>query len=310
MKTSSLFAVATLLLLSACSPKVITKIVKTYPESVYADSVHVIEPGEVISHAGDTIGHVSVVDRGFTTKCQYDYVLRLAQEATAKNGGNGLAIIDHRKPSVWSSCHQISGLMLYLSDREVDTLKVNAGQMMGEITPLDPIKRLFEYRVPANSFEASIGYGWITSKLYDVDGRELDSKGGMEWKLAYRHLWKNGWGAGLLYSGYKKSFVGGDINLSYIAPECSWGARSKKWILRGGIGAGLFVYHEPGYSVSSLGIHVSFNVEYMVADHWGLGFSANTVSASLPKQDNVVLKDNERNGIARLNILGGVHYYF
>lgn len=100
MKKAHLFvAGATLLLLTACSPKVVTHISKTYPDVIPADSVHVIEPGGMVPNTAETIGRVAVVDRGFSNKCRYDQVLRLAQEATGKNGGNGLAITDHLEPS-------------------------------------------------------------------------------------------------------------------------------------------------------------------------------------------------------------------
>ena len=81
-------------------------------------------------------------------------------------------------------------------------------------------------RAPANTFEASFGYGWVTSKIYDINGAALDSKGGIDWKLAYEYTWSSGMGIGLQYSGFRKSFSdGGDMTFSYIAPE--WVGRSE-----------------------------------------------------------------------------------
>ena len=52
-----------------------------------------------------------------STKCNYDQVVWLAKQETAKAGGNALALTDHRKPSLLgSSCHQIAGSMLLVSD--------------------------------------------------------------------------------------------------------------------------------------------------------------------------------------------------
>ena len=59
--------------------------------------------GEKVPNTAETIGRVSVVDRGTSTNCRYDQVLHLAQEATGKIGGNGLAITNHQKPSFWGS---------------------------------------------------------------------------------------------------------------------------------------------------------------------------------------------------------------
>ena len=55
---------------------------------------------DVYKRQAETIGRVSVVDRGTSTNCRYDQVLHLAQEATGKIGGNGLAITNHQKRCV------------------------------------------------------------------------------------------------------------------------------------------------------------------------------------------------------------------
>lgn len=44
MKKTKLLAATAMLLLTSCSPKVVTHIVRTYPNPVPADSVYVIEP--------------------------------------------------------------------------------------------------------------------------------------------------------------------------------------------------------------------------------------------------------------------------
>ena len=131
MKETKLLAVTAILLLTSCSPKVVTHIVRTYPNPVPADSVYVIEPGDTVPNTAETLGSVSVVDRGTSRNCRYDQVLRLAQEATGKNGGNGLAITEHVKPSFWgSSCHQINALMLHLTDTKVNATEGNPVQDM------------------------------------------------------------------------------------------------------------------------------------------------------------------------------------
>lgn len=311
MKAANFFAGTTLLLLTACSPKVTTHITKAYPGVIPADSVHVIELGETIPNTAQMIGRVSVADRSTSINCRYDQVLRLAQEATGKNGGNGLAITDHLKPSPWgSSCHQISGLMLRLSDMEVDTLKVNSLQDMVDLDHLVARKRKEERRAPSSTFEGSIGYGWITSKLYDADGYSMGSKSGLEWKLSYEYTWSSGWGIGLQYSGFRTSFPGGNMMLSYIAPE--WVARYRwnKLILKAGLGIGAFLYHEPFYNSAGVGAHVTVGLEYMLTNHWGVGVSLNTVNGTLPDRGDVILNDNERTGVSRINVLGGLRYYF
>ena len=98
--------------------------------------------------------------------------------------------------------------------------------------------------------------------------------------------------------------------LSYIAPE--WVARYRwdKWIMKAGLGVGVFLYHEPFYNSTGVGAHATIGMEYMIDTHWGIGVTANTVNGSLPDRSEVKLKDNERTGITRINVLGGVRYYF
>ena len=84
MKKTKLLAATAMLLLTSCSPKVVTHIVRTYPNPVPADSVYVIEPGDTVPNTAETLGSVSVVDRGTSRNCRYDQVLRLAQEAPGR----------------------------------------------------------------------------------------------------------------------------------------------------------------------------------------------------------------------------------
>lgn len=53
-----------LLLMTACSPKVVTHISKVYPDIIPTDSVYVIELGDKVPNTAETIGRISVVDRG------------------------------------------------------------------------------------------------------------------------------------------------------------------------------------------------------------------------------------------------------
>lgn len=308
MKNIHLFSgVVIMLLFVSCSPKVVTVLAKTYPEVVLPDSVIVIEMGETVPNSAEAIGRVSVVDRGFSTQCKYDQVVYLAKEATGKAGGNGLVITNHMEPSFWgSSCHQISGLMLHLSNLEVDTLKANPVQDFLTVTNEERRKRM----APANTFEMSVGYGWITSRLYDYSGNSLGHKGGVEWRLGYEHVWKSGLGVGFQYSGYRAAFDEGNMVLSYLAPELVGRTKLNKWILKYGVGFGLLLYHEPNNDMTGFGGHLTIGVEYMLSKNIGLGATTSYVSGSLPNEDDMNLKENERSGINRFNLLGGLRFYF
>ena len=55
MKKTKLLAATAMLLLTSCSPKVVTHIVRTYPNPVPADSVYVIEPGDKVPAIKSTL---------------------------------------------------------------------------------------------------------------------------------------------------------------------------------------------------------------------------------------------------------------
>lgn len=105
------------LFLGSCAPKVLTYIEKKYPSRIAADEVHLYGVGQTVPETAERIGSVRVVDGGASTKCNYEQVVALAKQETAKSGGNALALTDHRKPSLLgSSCHQIAGDMLWIGD--------------------------------------------------------------------------------------------------------------------------------------------------------------------------------------------------
>lgn len=98
--------------------------------------------------------------------------------------------------------------------------------------------------------------------------------------------------------------------LSYLAPEVTLRTKFNKWILKCGVGMGLFLYNEPYYSTAGFGAHVTMGLEYMLSSHVGLGVSASSIASNLPKRDGVELKKDEKSGINRINVLGGLRFYF
>ncbi len=301
-----------LFLLSSCAaPRVTTHVTKVYDYQVPIDSVVVFELGIPIPNSAEAIGLVAVADQGTSRRCKYDQVLRLAKEATAKVGGNGLAITDHLKPSLWgSSCHQITGTMLRLTDRVVNDSIPNPVQEAIVLSYQEAVKQRAKYKAPAHTLDVSVGCGWITSKLYDPQGNEITEKSGLEWKVSYDRVFDQGFGFGLLYSGFKAKFAEIDTKITYLAPAfVGRGKFSENWIFKYALGAGLFIYDEGGFSekVSRVGCHYELGLEYMVTEEIGIGISSSSIFASMPKQEG--LKE-EYTGIGRLNLLGGVRIYF
>ena len=231
IKCLSVLFVSFLFLMTGCAPKVITNISKSYPASVTVDKVRLYELGEAVPASAERIGNVSVVDNGVSTKCNYDQVVWLAKQETAKAGGNALALTDHRKPSLLgSSCHQIAGSMLLVSD----TAAFRAAPLSKALDLEEEAvveKSSFEH----NTIYANIGYAFVTSKFYLPPGGSGHPKNGLDWQVGYDWISRSGFGAGLLYSGYKSSYTysGIDINvgLTYVAPQFVMKQIINRWIV-------------------------------------------------------------------------------
>lgn len=302
------------ILMSGCAPKVITHITKSYPASVSADEVRLYGVGQELPETAKVIGSVSVVDNGVSTKCKYEQVVALAKQETAKQGGNALALTDHRKPSLLgSSCHQIAGNMLWLGDKAGEETAFTS-TVPDVSTRQNKAKEPFQH----STIFANIGYGVMTSKFYLPQGTTGNPKNGMDWQLGYEWVSRSGFGAGLLYSGYKSSYTysGLDINLglTYIAPQFVMKQMVNRWILQENLGLGYFDYREStkgeSTSLSGLGFNVSLGAEYLLSKHIGIGVNLGYIGGSLPEQKYIEYGKDEHSGIFRLCMDAGVRFHF
>ena len=101
----------------SCSPKVHKHIVKTMPSLGEETEITVYNPSEVVPENAEIIGEVSVLDGGFTTRCDWETVLETAKQEARLAGGNGLEILQHSFPGQnGSGCHQIVGFILNIDD--------------------------------------------------------------------------------------------------------------------------------------------------------------------------------------------------
>ncbi|MCD8269092.1 MAG: porin family protein [Parabacteroides sp.] len=255
MKTTKIFLYYLLLplLFGSCAPKVMTDLVKIRPASVTAEEVRLYGVGQAVPDTAELIGRVKVVDSGASTKCNYDQVVALAKRETAKAGGNALALTDHRKPSLLgSSCHQIAGDMLWLGD----TANWGAGTALALPTPVrdenaDRAKSPFSH----STFYGSIGYAFMTNKFYLPQGTSGNPKNGVDWQLGYDWVSRSGFGAGVMYSGYKSSYAYSNmdikVGLTYIAPQFVMKQKVGRWGIEERIGMGYFNYRESAENVSA-----------------------------------------------------------
>lgn len=232
MKITNLFLILFLpICLGSCAPKVITHIERSYSPRVTADEVHLYGVGQTVPESAELIGTVKVVDSGTSTKCKYDQVVALAKQETSKNGGNVLALTDHKKPSLLgSSCHQIAGNMLWIGDPTEEEKEA----VPAISTPVHDNKAVGSKPSFLHStIYANIGYAFMTNKFYLPSGASGHPRNGMDWQVGYDWVSRSGFGAGLMYSGYKSSYtysnVDVNVGLAYIAPQFVMKQKVGRW---------------------------------------------------------------------------------
>lgn len=319
MKKITQFSVLYLLplFLGSCAPKVLTEINNPHTPVVTANEVRLYEVGDSVPQSAELIGRVKVLDSGLSTHCQYDQVVALAKEKTAQSGGNALALTDHRKPSIWSSCHQIAGNMLLIDETKRHETYTRA------TTPVEDSKECNcegQSRFRHNTFYANIGYSCIVSKFYMPLEATGHPKRGMDWMAGYDWVSTSGFGAGVMYSGYKSSYLLSDIDfavkLTYIAPQFVMKQQFRQWSIEEKLGIGYFNYRESvkgsgSVSASGVGYNFLLGTEYHVSDLVGIGANIGYISGSLPedKFGNPNEEDGST-GIFRLHFNVGVRFHF
>lgn len=319
MKKITQFSVLYLLplFLGSCAPKVLTEINNPHTPVVTANEVRLYEVGDSVPQSAELIGRVKVLDSGLSTHCQYDQVVALAKEKTAQSGGNALALTDHRKPSIWSSCHQIAGNMLLIDETKRHETYTRA------TTPAEDSKECNceeQSRFRHNTFYANIGYSCIVSKFYMPLEATGHPKRGMDWMAGYDWVSTSGLGAGVMYSGYKSSYLLSDIDfavkLTYIAPQFVMKQQFRQWSIEEKLGIGYFNYRESvkgsgSVSASGVGYNFLLGTEYHVSDLVGIGANIGYISGSLPedKFGNPNEEDGST-GIFRLHFNVGVKFHF
>jgi len=310
-KGKGLFIGVCLLCLCSCSPKIMVDVMKSYPKTV-SDSVHVFEIGQVVPNAAEVIGRVAVVDNGFSTNCQYGEVLKLAKEKTAEVGGNGLMLTWHKMPSLMSStCHQIEGKMLHLTDMVIDTTVQNpimeAEAKQQEII----IKDRKRFEAPASTFYLQVGYGSITSKLYLADETKVSPLSGLEWRVESNHTYKSGLGVSAIYAGYHRKISSSqdyaDYYLHYVAPALTYSLRVDRFIGRVGFGMGLGYYDDGLSQCASFASNFDVRFEYMLSGKVGVNLAMSDMLMIMPKRYQV---DDLNPGIERLSFTTGIQFYF
>ena len=197
------FAWAVALLVTSCSPKVVTEIYHSYP-ATQADDVQVFKTGTNRPYSAELLGKVAVKGNGYTAHFSYDQVVALAKAETAKTGGNALAITEHKEPTILVSCHQIKGEMLRMKTQQREQIRKADSLELASRKSIKP--RKLPPPLPIHIY-GNGGFGHVFSKAYhDIPGglsgtfkNGVDFQGGIDW-VGKKFISKSRSGSGRLSS--------------------------------------------------------------------------------------------------------------
>lgn len=108
------------ILLSSCSPKIITNLINdSYLDSNELSEVVVVDSTTSVQKSLK-LGTITVGDTGFTTDCGYNKIVSDAKTEAAKVGGNILRITELRRPKKWgSTCYKLKADILKNNDDKI-----------------------------------------------------------------------------------------------------------------------------------------------------------------------------------------------
>lgn len=168
-------------------------------------------------------------------------------------------------------------------------------------------------RVPRNTFIVNFGYGWITSEVVMRSG-SYKWKGGGEYKVAYNWVGDGGYGFGVECEAITTDFPEELVTLGYVAPVFVYCQKlGERWMVRGTASIG-YTWNGAGNDrFSGVAVELNWGVEYMLNKVIGLGLGARWWRASISRPDGIysgMIVINDRHGVNRLGIQGGLRCYF
>lgn len=332
----------------ACSPRINTNIVKKYPPQTLSTPVTVYTREQDVPANSELIGTIGIYDAGASLNCDSVTVISIAKNETQKAGGNGLLITRHLKPSFWaSSCHQIWGNMLLVSDfpRTADTAVRSTPETITFVHTQGSIQQ--QKQIPKMAFMLNAGYSWRTAKIYD-DLSDFEKhlikqvKSGFLWSGSASYYFKYYYGIGLCFSQFATSYQTfvQDLNtgrngefkiadrITYFGPAFTMQAPLGKsaWLFDIGFSAGYIEYKSKQnflnetftISGNSVGFQTEAGLSYKISPEFAIGFKIRTTDGTLfqlTTVDNYGQKTTEKldskNGesLTQFGLSLGIRYY-
>ena len=344
-----ILGISCILMLSSCAPKVVSNMAKTYPSLPQDSPVEVYFANNLVPSQAEVLGEVSVKDSGASINCDSTTVINRIKEESRKAGGNAIIVLNHTKPSIWSTCHQMEAAILNVSDFSnlATTDGISPEQLSTEYkkTIEKGTQEKKERLLPRFQFNGDFGYGWRTAKLnpsLEAEERNYLKKlmNGPAWNLSAGYYFNDSYGIGLSYSTYSSSNSiwatntdSGDTGklktndiISFVGPTFLMRfSHSQKWIFGMQLGLGYISYSSKTTFLNenvkqtgaSVGVLASFNTEYKFAKNWGIGADLSSVGGTLSsfdvntngRKETINLSNEEREGLGHIKISLGVRYY-
>lgn len=339
-------AIPILFSMNSCSLGVNSAITKSYPTLNPSDSVKVISLKDSSPRNAEILGTVRIYDAG-SVNCGYKIVIEAAKTEARKAGGNALKITEHRPPSIWSSCHQITAIILKLNPDSLtgDSIQQAISPESGKTTQSYYVDDKKLYR----SFYLSAEGGWswrisrIDENLNSFQREYLsDLMSGYHYGVSAIYYLNRGLGIGFLYDKHisknsvqasaidstGKTLYGelrDDISISLIAATVDFRTFSKsgKNSFHFKLGLGYCGYKDVGGFIkygkiesSSFAMTYDFSYNIFLADHWyfapSLAYRIGTLTSYDITVDNITrhvrLSSNNYEGLTRVDLSFGLRY--
>lgn len=320
-----LLVLAASLLASSCAPRVVSDMFTSEFAPVDPATVRVFLLGDSVPERSLAIGEVKVVDNGLSVNGSYPRVLQMAIEESARNGGNGLVIKEHRSPDHISTIDRLWGTIIRTDSTGSDSLAAWSVKRAQAYAYHDTNRQYnesaaYQRKTTQRKQEArdlvrvKAGPSWMTSEYVVLD-YTYSGRCGFDAGVDFDHLWSSGLGFGFNYLHNYTSFDDGIVmRTDYFGPSFVYAYATEKWQFDIAYGLGYVNYSEKlgpsSYSESALGVMLRIGGEVKLSDRLALCLQTGMQTIRLKKPEDYTLDKNEFYGIKRLFLQFGLSYYF
>ena len=326
-----LLAIIASFLLTACNPRVVTHISKSYPPTAPSEGIAVFSKDTDIStFDAEILGTVVVFDGVATTNCDSNTVVHFAKKEARKVGGNAIFITRHQQPSFSNTCHKIEGLIVKLNNPSSILIFTDETRKTRTL--------------PRMQIGLDGGYAWRPVRVPDVSHPIMQEiynglNSGPMWSVSSKYYFNDNVGIALHYSTYSANSKVYDVQhtatrkvgdlyfkdrIKYIGPDYTMRfAINKTWLFNVDVGLGYISYTEKErfldknvkWHGATLGTHFLLGTEYKFHKNWGIGVSASSTSGTLNKmtrEENGIKSTIRYEGffwLAHISALAGLRFY-